>query len=170
MDVHEVYISTRGSAIEAFTDYGIDLALDRIAPHLSNGAYYQGCSAFIQSAETYYHAAFVEHSPIDVGQAPKLSFFEQLIKLLPVTVIGAAVIALIRLLILRGRHKTATPQRAAGAYVQPGSLVLTRVVDQFLYTPTKRTRIETSSGGSRGGSSTHRSSSGARHGGGGRGF
>ncbi len=83
-------------------------------------------------------------------------------EILPVLLIAGAVVALIVVLVLRGKMKTANGKRNATDYMVPDSFRLDRALDLYLYTTTTRTKIESSSSGSRGGGG---GSHGSGHGG-----
>ncbi len=72
-------------------------------------------------------------------------------EILPIVLAVGAVIALIVVLVLRGKMKTANGKRNATDYMVPDSFRLDRALDLYLYTTTTRTKIESSSSGSRGG-------------------
>jgi len=163
MDTSDWWISTRGSAITAFTDAGIDYIGERIVPYLSDGDYYDAfnefadqCAVFIDQANT--------GDPYDTHNLPKAPF--SLGTSLVIALVAGLIIAAIYTASLKGQLKSVQAQRAAANYVKNGSLNITNSRDFFLYRNVTRAAKETSSGGG-GGSSTHTSSSGATHGGGG---
>lgn len=147
----DVWISTRGHAIDVFTDSTIDYILDSIFDDLVDGNYY---SAFSHYAELCVSSTV--KAPFKVGS-----------RILSSLVIGF-VIALISTSVMKGKLKTVKNQVNASQYTVPGSLYLTDSRDIFLYHTVNRVRKAEQQSSS--GSTTHISSSGARHGGGGRKF
>ncbi|MBQ7810328.1 MAG: hypothetical protein IJ346_05120 [Clostridia bacterium] len=82
------------------------------------------------------------------------------------SLVAGFVIALISVLVMKGKLKSVRRQPAAKDYLVPGSMNVTSSRDIFLYrNVTKRAKPKESSG-----SSTHTSSSGRSHGGGGGSF
>lgn len=169
MDSRNVWISTCGRCIEAFTDARIEELLDEVAPRLTKGRYDNACRIFVEMTKEY-----MEHPP-----GEKLSFLFRVKQslshhwLLYAILSLAASGILVRLLIAKGRDKVVS----AGTYIPQNGAVMTENTDQFIRERTSRTYSPVSSddGGSRGGgggggSSTHTSSSGTSHGGGGRSF
>lgn len=169
MDSRNVWISTCGRCIEAFTDARIEEVLDEVAPRLTKGRYDSACRIFVEMTKEY-----MEHPP-----GEKLSFLFRVKKSLShhwllygiLSLAGSGI--LVRLLIAKGRDKVVS----AGTYIPQNGAVMTENTDQFIRERTSRTYSPVSSddGGSRGGgggggSSTHTSSSGTSHGGGGRSF
>lgn len=108
---------------------------DPFVEALRDNSYYRGALLFLEEAERKAGAT------TPVGRVKSL---------LPVFLIVGAVIALITVLILRGKMKTAKARDNAADYVQKNSFRLTRSLDMYLYTTTQRTKIESSSGGSHG--------------------
>lgn len=163
MDTSDWWISTRGSAITAFTDAGIDYIGEQIVPYLSDGDYYgafsrfaEQCIAFIDQANT--------GDPYDTHNLPKAPFDKGMAAV--IALVAGLLIAAIYTANLKGQLKSVQAQRAAANYVKNGSMNVTNSRDFFLYRHVSRTE-KSSSSDSRGGSSTHTSSSGATHGGGG---
>ena len=163
MDTSDWWISTRGSAITAFTDAGIEYIGEQIVPYLSDGDYYGAFNRFAEQC-----AVFIDQAnagdPYDTHNLPKAPFNVGMA--LVIAVVIGFIIGKIYTGSLKGQLKTVQAQRAAANYVKNGSLNVTNSRDFFLYRSVSKTARESSSSGS-GGSSTHRSSSGATHGGGG---
>jgi len=157
---------THGSAIRIFTDWGIDNIHAQVQPCLSDGDYFEGMETFLSCAERYLIQAETG-DPYDVSNPVELrSPLARANDVLPVILIGAAVIALIVVLIFKAQMKTVRRKAEASSYVEEGSFALSRRQDIYLYTSTRRRKIETNSGSGRsGGSSTFRSSSGGSFGG-----
>lgn len=163
MEDRDVYISTSGYGITAFTDAGIEWILDAIINDLSSGFYADAFETFAEECD-YYISQAKNGQPIDTegyyeSSDPGFRF------------LVAAVIGLIAALIVTGSMKgqlKSIAQQTAGAYLKNGSFQLTDSRELFLYRNVTRTVRQTESSG--GGSSTHHSSSGRSHGGGGRSF
>lgn len=160
MEYSDWWISTRGDAIRAFTDAGIDYMSEQFVPYLSDGYYYLAfeeyanlCGTFAEQAKT--------GAPYDVGNLPEEPFAPG--AALFIAFVIAFVIALIRNGILKSKLKSVRRQTEASVYVRAGSMNVTEARDFFLYRTVSKTAKESSK--SSGGSSTHRSSSGASHGG-----
>lgn len=160
MEYHDWWISTRGYAIEAFTDAGLEYIGEKVTSYLSDGDYAAAfnefavqCEAFITQANT--------GDPYDTHNLPKEPFNTGLA--LIIALVGGFIIAKIYTGKLKGELNTVRKQASAFGYVNKDSLNVSNSLDFFLYRNVKKTARETSSSGS--GSSTHRSSSGASHGG-----
>ncbi|HCP71159.1 MAG TPA: methanol dehydrogenase [Clostridiales bacterium] len=179
MEERDWYISTKGSAIYALTDYGIQQVGETALPYLKNGDYYGAFDTFLDALPTYF-SAYSDGAPIDGyadtsgdyyhGDQEDVVYYEdqpRRVNILISIAIGA-VIGGITVLIMRACMNTKRPQRSAGSYLDDSSYHLRTDQDLFLYSNVTKTRIQqesSSSGG--GGSSVHTSSSGSSHGGGG---
>ena len=168
MEQRDWYISTTGSGIRAFTDYGIQVIGEKIVPDLSSGNYYGAFSLFLEQVDLFLAQAAVGQ-PFDTNNrvdAVRLSGLERLAAVFGISLLIAFVIALIAGLVMRARMNTARRQAMAGQYVQQGSFRLTEQRDIYLYSHTSRIR-RPQQNNSGGGSSVHMGSSGTSHGGGG---
>ncbi len=160
MTERDLYISTSGKAIRVLTDRGIDMLLDTLTPHFSDGEYYNGFKLLLSELD-YYVTAYENGTP--VGTASSNDYLGAAAVCL---VIGFIIAVLIMLGIKRGMN-TARLSRDAVYAINRDSFKLSRQRDIYLYSRTRRIpRSDPSSSGS----STHRSSSGRSHGGGGRKF
>ncbi len=160
MEGRDWWISTCGYGITALTDAGIQYIGDQFEDDLSNGDYYDGLNTYINLVEEFVGQAETG-KPYDSGNLPKSAynwFFGIVFSL------GAGfLIALISVLVMKGKLKSVRRQAAAHDYLVPGSMNVTLSRDMFLYrNVTRRAKPKESSG-----SSTHSSSSGRSHGGGG---
>lgn len=153
------YISTSGTAIHAFTDYGIDQMGDLIVPYFSSGAYYKGFYTFLTESSGYMEA-YYRGEPIDVPRRSMGSI------LLVSVLIGLAA-AGITVGILCANMNTKRRQQNAEEYVKQDSFAFPIRQDIYLYSNVKKIPKPESNSSGRGGSSTHTSSSGSTHGGGG---
>ena len=166
MDTGDWWISTRGTAITAFTDAGIEYIGNQIVPLMSegdfNGAFHvfaDECSGFMAQAMT--------GDPYDSHNLPKppKEPFNKGMAIVIALVIGF-IVGKIYTGSLKGQLKSVAAQKAAAGYVRNGTLNVTNSRDFFLYRNVTRTAKESDSSSGEG-SSTHTSSSGATHGGGG---
>lgn len=167
LTTRDVWISTRGFGITAFTDAGIDYILDQLVDGLGDEAYDETFETFIDLCDDFTHQA-KNKTPYDIGHMPQEPFpwFGGLILCLAL----GTIVGLIYILILKGQLKSVAPNESAADYMVRGSMHVTNSREFFLYHTVNRTaRTQNNSSGG-GGSATHRSSSGASHGGGGRKF
>lgn len=163
MGTRDWWISTRGYAIYAFTDYGIEQIGNSFVSYLSEGEYAQGFQKFIDLCDAYLEQAATDE-PYDVNNQDKGEF--PVIGSLGISLVIGAVLAGIIIWILIGQLKSVNGDNRAANYVVNGSMHITESKERFLYKNVTKTKRETESSSS-GGSSTHTSSSGASHGGGG---
>lgn len=145
MREREWAVSTCGETIRVITNAEIDRMMEDILPSLSAGNYALAFDAFLRQVEHQYEA----------GIEPPNYVARFLVALL----IGA-VVALIAVLVMRGKMNTARAQQGAGEYMVASSYDLYRCQDFYLYSRTTRVRKQENNG-----SGTHRSSSGRSHGG-----
>ncbi|MCL1872741.1 MAG: TPM domain-containing protein [Clostridiales bacterium] len=162
------YISTSGSCIYYFTDYGIQKIGESIRPNLSSGNYAAALNQFVDLIPNYLNQG-ESGKPIDIpgatgGVHEEIAPRQFTGRTVVVMLLLALALALITVRVLAGRMNTVRRQASAKAYEQGFNLTQKR--DIYLYSHTTSQRIE-SSGGSSGGSSTHTGSSGRSHGGGG---
>ncbi|MBP3293994.1 MAG: TPM domain-containing protein [Clostridia bacterium] len=162
MENSDWWISTRGDAITAFTDAGIEYIGEKVIPYLSEGEYAAALNEFAAQCDTFIAQAKTG-DPFDTHNLPKNPFNPLLA--LVIALIAGFIIGKIYTGKLKGQLNTVRKQAAASGYVRNGSLNVTNSSDFFLYRNVVRTAKESSD--SDGGSSTHKSSSGASHGGGG---
>ena len=168
MSTRDVWISTRGYGITAFTDAGIDYILDQLVDGLGDEAYYETFETYTALCDDFTLQA-KNGTPYDVDHMPQEPFpwFGGLIICLAL----GAIVGLVYILILRGQLKRVAPNESAADYMVRGSMHVTNSREFFLYRAvTKQERPKENSSGGGGGSTTHTSSSGATHGGGGRKF
>lgn len=168
MEERDWYISTSGSAIRAFTDYGIEYIGEQITDGLGSGDYKEAFDKFVSLCDAFLEQA-ATGDPYDVENAfkePKT--LSDYIFYLFISVAIGAVIAFIITSSMKSKLKTILPQRSAHAYIKEDGVRLTNSKDLYLYSTVSRTaKPKDTNGGGRGGSSTHTSSSGRSHGGGG---
>lgn len=168
MEERDWWITTWGSAIDTFTDYGIGTIGDEIVGELGSGDYYEAFMEFAGLAEEFLEQA-QKGEPYDVYHEYRTPF-PFAAKLAIACGIGL-VAALLTLLAFRAQLRSVSYGKGAQQYVRQGSFHLTRSNDLYLYRTVTRTKIERpapSSGHSGGGgSSVHTTSGGSRAGGGG---
>ena len=151
------WISTKGYAITAFTDSGIQYIGKQITPDLESGDYYAAINTFADMADDYFKQA-ESGKPFEYNQKNWLLIIGVT---LSVAIIGAVFITSI----LKAQLKSVEEASNANNYLVNGSLKINQSYDTFIYKNVVKVKKEKQS--SSGGSSTHRSSSGSRHGGGG---
>ena len=174
MQAREWYMSTCGDAIYMFTDYGLDQLGQTILPWLSSGDYYEAFDAWVKALGPYVDA-YNNQSPIDGYVQPdayespygdEIVYYDdfRIENPFPPALLAGLVIAVVAIVIMRGKMNTAKLQKNAGDYLKSGSFHLRQRSDMFLYSRVSRTARpkENTSGG---GSSVHRSSGGVSHGG-----
>ena len=168
MDSRQWYITTHGSAIDMFTDAGIEYIGEQIVPYLSDGDYADAFLEFASQCDSYMDHAQNGGSAYDVDDMPQTPFAINgtmvLIALVPGVLVGFITVS-----VMKAKLRSKRPRHNASEYVVPGSFHLTRNTDTFLYRTVTKTEIprDDDNHSSGGGSSTHSSSSGSTHGGGG---
>lgn len=181
MEERDWYISTKGSAIYALTDYGIQQVGESALPYLKNGDYYGAFGAFLDTLPTYF-SAYNDGAPIDGyadtsgdyyhGDQEDVVYYDDYddepgqVNIWISIVIGV-VAGGVTVLIMRGAMNTKRRQRSAANYMNDSTYHLRTNLDMFLYSNVTKTRIQEDNDSSGGGSSVHTSSSGSSHGGGG---
>ena len=148
----------------------------RMVRYLSDGDYAGGFEAFAKECDrlitrakngnVYDVVNGSDSSDDDTGETAT----DFAVSTLWVSLLIGAVIALISVMVMKGKLRSVRPQTMANSYIRQGGLQLTENSDLFLYqnvTRTERPRDNNSSSGGGGGSSTHSSSSGSTFGGGG---
>ncbi|MBE5821060.1 MAG: TPM domain-containing protein [Clostridiales bacterium] len=175
MDTREMWISTTGKCINAYTDSEIDIILDYTYDEISDKDYYGCAKVFIEKADLY-HTSYGSPSTsnnyydydddygYDYDYDNEISF--------EVVVVFTIIITALFIGIATSKHKTAKIATQANAYAR--NFKITYRNDIYLRKNTTKTydppSSSSSSGGSSSRSSSHRSSSGRSHGGGGRRF
>ena len=174
MEDRDWWISTRGSAIQAFTDNGIQYLFSKCKSDISDGDYYDGFERYLNCADTMlsaYNGTLSDDELAELqddfndfmGVRKKPGIGKTVVYAL---IIGF-VLAFIPSSLLRSELKSVRNNYSAGNYKRSNSFHLDRNRDIYLYANTTSRVIETNRSSGGGGSSTHISSSGATHGGGG---
>ena len=174
MEDRDWWISTRGSAIQAFTDNGIQYLFSKCKSDISDGDYYDGFERYLNCADTMLSAYNGTLSDDELAELQDdFNDFMGVRKkpgigktVLFALIIGF-VLAFIPSSLLRSELKSVRNNYSAGNYKRSNSFHLDRNRDIYLYANTTSRVIETNRSSGGGGSSTHISSSGATHGGGG---
>lgn len=148
MGEREWYISTAGTAIEAFDEIDLMCMEDSLMKYLPDAQYYDAFCQFLSDVDYY------------ATNEPVSDFTASFLIALPIGLIVAGIV----LLIMRGMMNTKAPKHSADDYMAQNSYQLIRNQDLFLYSnisKVPRPQQNNSSSSSSGG--VHRSSSGARH-------
>ena len=145
MDIRNYGEAARGKRIEKKFTYSNDSVLDDIiAPHLTQGDYFEGFKSYLQ----YVDEQLTFRLPI------------------PIIVVVSATISVMIVLMMIKQMKHAKPKDTANQYAPLNTLNLSRREDIYLYKAVKRERIQKSnSSGSSGSGRAFSSSSGNSYGG-----
>ncbi len=163
MDTRDIWISTCGAGINAFTDYGIEHIIDEITSDMSSGYYKDAFDTYAAISDkfiTMYH----DGEPYDVGNTGEPPWTAMLTALILGPIVGV-IVGKTRVAGERRKLKSVEYATEANVYLRDGSLDIRDNSRVFLYTDI--TRVYSPKEKSSGGSSTHTSSSGTSHGGGG---
>ena len=162
------YISTKGYAIQVFTDAGIEFIGDRLKADGLSDNKYAAYNSFADWCDKFYTQA-EEGKPYDTGHMPQVKRTgADYAAVIVICLGGGFIIACIVVSRMKKQLKTVHMKAAAADYLRPGSLQVAYANDQFLYKNVTRVYNPPDSGSSSGGgSSSHSSSSGSSHGGGG---
>jgi len=159
MEQGEVAISTSGNGIDAFTDYGIDLALEEIVTYLSEANYYKAYDRFGDIADDYYRL-YKQGTPVDEKKEEK-SF-----KPFNLTALGGSGLIAGLMSVLQADNKkrklnTNVKEKDADNYIYADEINLRDSQDIYLKTIVEEKERSSSNKGS----TTHSSKSGNKHGG-----
>ena len=177
MASREMYVLTKGEAMQYFSDQRVDEILDDIVYYLSDDEYVSACEAFIDDVTYFYDEGIPQYEDYEnVYIAPEDSYEDEnsnsLIEFLKdygITIgIASVVIAVLAVVFVYLRYKN---HGKSGTYDLEANSVtnLTQREDIFLHRSVSVTTISSSSGSSSGGSSGG-GGGGSSHGGGGRSF
>ena len=162
------YVSTKGKAIDYFTDYGIDEIWDAMSDDVIDGKYYDAFVVYANKTEKYIVNG-INGDIIDVDNQEK--HFEAYH--FTISAVIGAIVSLITTLTMKSSMKNTSRQVAARNYIVNNSFKVTGASDMLVNRHRTRSPIPRDDGPSRsgsssgggGGSSTHTSSSGSSHGG-----
>lgn len=138
MDPREYMILSNGYAGVAIDASDIEYIGDRIVPDLSDGYYADAFQTFANECD-YYLNGYINGYPYDAGFWLIASLF-----------LGA-VVALIAVLVMKGKLKSVRWQNQARSYIKNGSMNVTLQDDIYLYRTVNRTRREKESSTGSGG-------------------
>lgn len=162
MDSREMYIITKGNAIDYFDDERTDLILDDVAYYLSSGDYYEASQAFIDGTCTYYNEGIpVGGSYTYVEEETSFVYVIGYVVIALVIALGVAALAVVFVKLRYKNHGKENIYDLRGNSVTK----ITDSQDVFLTKHVSVTTVSSSSSGSRGSSG-----GGSSHGGGGRSF
>ncbi len=156
MQERRFHLATRGSAIDTFTDYGLEVIDNEITPYLSEGEYAEAFEKFADLAED-----FLEEDekglPYDTNHSYRERQIYSMVYFMFALGIGLLA-AIVTLVVLFQQLRSVRVKNEARDYVRSGSFQVTRANDIFLYRTVSRRKIErehSSGGGHGGGSTTH---------------
>ena len=168
---HDWYIATRGYAIHAFTDAGIQYIGNQIKGDLGNGNCYAAAEYFGQICDELISDAKngnVYGEPTGAIDDEDTGFVLPPPMWILISIGAGLIVALVVVGSMKRKLKTVNLQAAANSYLKSGSLNITESNDIFLYSNVTRTAKPKNNDNNNGsGSSTHESSSGNTYGGGG---
>ena len=195
VDNREIYISTAGEGIAAFSDWEIEQMLDQIFYWVSEGQWYDACMEFVYQVDEYgdneetaqngYYDkntdTFVEYTEAELKAMRRKAAIDQVLsagsivsKLFIAVIIGAVSVLIMCISV----NKNSAP--SGQVYMKPGSEQIRQRYDHKTNTTVTKRHIprnnntsgmsRSGGGGGGGHSSVHRSSGGRSHGGGGRRF
>lgn len=144
----QVYISTSGKCIDRLSDEEREEIIDDAYADLKAGNYSSALNTIADGLN--------DKLPI------RLKWY-----MLPLAILIGFFLAMVVMLMIRGKLKTVAMQSGAANYVRAGSMHVTTSRDTYLYSTVSKTARQTSSSS---GGSSHTSSGGGTHGGGGRSF
>lgn len=162
MEHQDLWISTSGYGIVAFTDAGLEYIIDQIKPDLSDHKFAEAFDTFADLCDSFIQQAKAG-TPYDSHNLPKGKF--EFGKTILIALGCGFVVAFIVTAVLKHQLKSIRAQSGAANYMKSGSLNVTVSRDIFLYRNVTKIPKPRDSGSSGGGSRTHRSSSGRSHGG-----
>lgn len=155
MEEREMYISTAGTCIDAFTDDDIERVFDAIWDDVRDGEYASAFQNFVTECDCELEY-YVNGEPFELGTT------------IIIALVVGFIIAFIVVSVMKGKLKTVAFQKSANNYAKMETLKLTNSNELFLYRNVSR--VLKPQNNNNNSSSTHRSSSGRSHGGGGRSF
>lgn len=151
MAARDYDLMAHGYANVAFTDYGKGVLEDQFLPALGDDDWYKGFSAYLEGCGKFLDYA-EKGTPVDTNFNPydRFTAGQALI-----TVVICLLPALLAVLIMRRKMKSAVPQREASAYIPEGGVSITQSGDVFLHTDVQRVRIQKSDSGGGGGTTVN---------------
>lgn len=150
MNTREFYESTRGEAIQIFTDDTLYSLEDKYTSYLSSGNYSMAFNKFADGVDTYCTA---------YANRDKIPAWKWVVCFLLGLLFGGVTVG-----VMASGMKNVKQNDSAAQYEQKNNVKITGRYDRFIRKSVSKTRKE-SENRSSGGSTTHRSSSGNTHGG-----
>lgn len=187
LENRNVWLSTKGIAIEYFNDNDIESTLDDIFVYMDGPDYYEACKAFVGSVERHVYEVNSEYysdlKPWFEGDYADYEEFrssdeykvhkEKNILSYPLVDLAIAFIAAFIVVLIMAYNQKSKMTADGSTYINKNEFKIHSSRDMFLRTTVTKVKIEESgsSGSShRNGGSSHISRSGSSHGGGGRKF
>ncbi len=166
MENREYAVSTRGIAISAFTDYGIQYITNEMYPYLRDGNYYDAFRTYAAICDKFLEM-YAEGTPYDVNNNRIAKNSSDYLRQLIISILGGLVIAIFPILWMKSQLRTVKMSSNASNYQSSQGIKVNVQRDRFIRKALTKTPIpkDTNRGGSGGGSSIHTSSSGSSHGG-----
>ncbi len=156
-------ISTSGSAIYAFTDYGQSKMVDEMAYYLSDDDYYNAFNEYCKIADKYFDM-YESGNAYDINNTHSSG---ENVRALIICIIAGFLLALIPIFVMKADLAPVHMNANASGYATASGIHMDVHRDTYLRSTTSRTKKpendSSRSGG--GGSSIHTSSSGSSHGG-----
>lgn len=162
MEERDWYIVTNGYGSTAFNDYGRDYIGKEAAKDFKDADYYKGFETALLNADMFLNEA---NTNKPYGQKHRV------IKVKNYTLgsaIIAGIIALISVVVMKGKMKNYSPQKFAQEYVDKDSFEVVNSQDIFMYSNVSKTRRAEQSSNNGGHSSSSSSSGSSRGGSGGK--
>lgn len=173
MEDREWAISTSGSAIQAFTDYGQDYMFNQMRGDLADDNYYSAFKTYAAVCDKLLEL-YSQGTPYDVSQpTPRVRTSSDYLRFGGYSILIGLAIALIPIIKMASDLKTVHMNNSAGDYRSKQGMKMSRNSDTLVNTTLSKTPLPKDDGpsssgrggGFSGGSSTHTSSSGHTHGG-----
>ncbi len=168
----EYAISTSGSGIQAFTDYGQEYITNNLMDYLRNGDYYNAFNSFADDCDSLLDM-YESGTPYDVGyRAPRTASDYMDMVLLSLGI--GLIVGLIPIFVMKSQLHTVKMNTGARNYASHHGLSMSCNSDTFITSRISKVPIPRDTGSSSGshsrssfggGSSVHTSSSGHSHGG-----
>ncbi len=158
-------ISTSGSAIYAFTDYGQEYMINQMGSFLSNNDFYGAFDCYIDLCDELLYK-YSQGTPLDVNSDSQYSSMG-ILSMIFISLAAGCGLATLPILFMKSQLKTVRMATTASGYQSSKGLDIRRKSDRFIRRTITKTPIPRDSGsrGGSGGSSMHTSSSGSSHGG-----
>lgn len=172
MEYRDFAISTKGDAIQAFTDDGLNYLWSKCKPGISDGKYADGFRSYLKMADTMlssYNGTLSDKEQEafqkDFNKFLGIKGRPSVVKTTVIALIVGFLLAFLFSGSLKSQLKSVRMKYNASNYRRPDSMHLNLNRDVYLYANTTSRVIETQRASGGGGSSTHTSSSGSTHGG-----